>query len=1088
MGSFLTNRDQYQCLVIPDERWQAWAAQSVASPDGGRAEVTTSSNLHLEPVDLDTGAPTGVVTTCVRSGMPAPTDGNQAGAYKVTHTDGTVYGLDECLELSGVSKALDAFAYKWVSLSVDHDHGLAIVGVNTANNEIQMFYHANDATNPTKVVARLSAGLTSEYAHPAAHAIGDKATRVWWVDQGTTLQDGPVRVGVSTYDNGTVTRDGNDVLGDGLELVQAGSSSLGDIRHVTGTAVGVRGDEVLLLLAVDYASGSTARTNARSTLRQYASIDGGLSFRFIGELNDASADDNATQPVVIANDAGYLVMYQGWDGSQVRVYRRTIGSAYAPLTGSDAEDIGNLTNGSVGSGILSTNDRLKGWQDHRGHVFVMAGEDSYNYSTDGGISWGNARSFHLSQGSTDDLQAWDVAYHRGQAVLAVDRTTNGISTDNSLTLLSLGGWTSQNWQPHPDGKPDIERHRWSQVYIPCGGVQRLSTVSIAGSGYGQTFVGGVQRVTSTTNTNKLTATVLIGAGSGTDGADEPAAFEVSGTTAADATTTGLANVEFPLTYDLRVGDGSSCYGMRVVQDGDSLILYEVTGASTYTSRSTVVLPTKAGGHRITVRMLLEGGKGAVWYREDDTTDESKATPPLRAWTKMGSTLTLTDIGAYSSSLQIIHRMASGDTCDIHYWAVRGTNNTGYNLTPILEGTDVVRGGEYAYRPLWLADDIAVRSLGGAAAVGDDHNVLAAYDNGLEAALTTDPRIGFVEATGITSDLKLAYQGPQPEAATIPPGGALAVVLIGANFASFDVETYDGSTWTTAATIDERLDVAWLNEDMVIRPDPANNTAGPLVREGEFVGANWVFDTTSSTTQTPRVIEAAIGGKWTEDNWPPQLHIKREDTMSTGHGGSGTNGAIVPASVAVIIETPSAIEGVRIVVSNAARQQVGGQLKVGRVVLGRVLPHVAPYSWGRVVAVETGATLTEMRDRTTRRVVDAQPRRVVDVAWADGLPTIGATRDVDDPDYASLFDGTLAQAANNHTAFEVFGILTHLNGGKPVVYLPRVETTTGTSISMARRDLIVYGRLEGEPRWEVVLGDEDVDEVVRGLGFTIRELI
>jgi hypothetical protein len=139
----------------------------------------------------------------------------------------------------------------------------------------------------------------------------------------------------------------------------------------------------------------------------------------------------------------------------------------------------------------------------------------------------------------------------------------------------------------------------------------------------------------------------------------------------------------------------------------------------------------------------------------------------------------------------------------------------------------------------------------------------------------------------------------------------------------------------------------------------------------------------------------------------------------------------------------------------------------------------------------GATTTELRDRSSRRVVDAQPRRVVDVAWADGIDTRQASEDTDTPSAVDVFGSSYGQAGKGATAWEVYGTLQRLNGDQPVVYLPRVPWVAGNAETyklINRRDLIVYGRLEGDARMETIVGDEYTGEVIRGLGFTIRELI
>ena len=1081
MGSLLTNKDHFQALVVPDGRYVAWDAQTTASPDGGRAAIDTSSGLHVEPVDLGTGAPSqGVTLTCTRSGLPAPTDGNLAASYVAEHvTDGITYGLDECYHLTGVSSALDTFSYGSVSMAVTSKERLVGASTRAGTDRVYFFSQQNDATTTTVHAGIASLQLRSSEGHPAVFAYGDGLARVLYADIDTT-SDKAIRIGVSTLDGSDVERDGVDVLGDGLKRVSSGSTSIGSINSITRMAAAARGDEVLLVMAVDYHSASTHRTNARSTLRQYASTDGGLSFRFIGEMADDAATDIAAAPVVLATDSGFEVYYAGWTGTLSYVYRRAIGSAYAPLSSSVQTSTTVLSAASVTSGVMTLTYRPAAWIDHRGVRFVINEEGNIVRSEDGGLTWDDQGNW-AEQNGLDHIQPWSAVYHRAQAVIAVDRASAGVSTDTTISLLSLGGWSNYTWGPDVDGARDWERPQWEVVYVPAGGVQRLTDVTVTATSVSQTLTRSVNRLTSSASFGNARIKTTLGTISSARGA----AFEGSGSTSADATALGLANLEYPVTWDLDIVDGiETRYGLRVTHQDGELKLHERTGASTFSLKATVSISDA----RADVRILIENGKGRAYYRTQSSSS-TKATSALRGWTAFTSGITLTNAHDASapatSTANVYTRMDDGDIADLHWFGVRGDGLVDYNLTPMISASGYTpRGAEFAYRPLFVRPDVVIKAVGGAARGTDTHTIAAVYDYGVDKALTTDPRAGFREASGATGSLQLAYQidgaGGND---TALPGEALAVALVGANFAKYTVQVYSGGAWLQVAAVDARVDVAWLSDGRTVRPDPANNSSGPLVREGEFNGSLFVEDTTGSAAGVR--INNSLTGNWTEDNFAPQLQC--DDAPTTA---SGTNGAIIPRTSAALFRVGSSgIQGVRIVVAADERSHAGGQLEVGRIVLGRILPHGTSYSWGRVVTMEPGASVTELRDRSSRRVVDAEPRRVVDIAWADGLMTRGASTDDDDPDFYGLFGATMAQAGANMTAWEVYGLLQSLNGSQPVVYVPRVERQTGSGpVVLGRRDELVYGRLEGEARWEVVLGEEGISEVVRGLGFTIREVV
>ncbi len=210
------------------------------------------------------------------------------------------------------------------------------------------------------------------------------------------------------------------------------------------------------------------------------------------------------------------------------------------------------------------------------------------------------------QNSADTLHGWAAAFHKGQAVVAVDRATRGASTDEAITLLTLGGWTDQTWPEHPDGDPDQRRPTWDQIYVPCGGVQRVSNVTLTATSMTQTLTAGVQRLTSTATNGTSEAQIATG-GTSTRGI----AFEGSATTSAGRAT-NPQKID-PVTFQILASDpgfSTSAYGVRVNVESGTLRMYELTAADpsllgSWTLRETVTITS---GARITVRILVQDGR------------------------------------------------------------------------------------------------------------------------------------------------------------------------------------------------------------------------------------------------------------------------------------------------------------------------------------------------------------------------------------------------------------------------------------------------------------------------------------------------
>jgi hypothetical protein len=162
--------------------------------------------------------------------------------------------------------------------------------------------------------------------------------------------------------------------------------------------------------------------------------------------------------------------------------------------------------------------------------------------------------------------------------------------------------------------------------------------------------------------------------------------------------------------------------------------------------------------------------------------------------------------------------------------------------------------------------------------------------------------------------------------------------------------------------------------------------------------------------------------------------------------------------------------------------------VGTLVVGWVHAFGTDYGRVRVLSTEAGVEETETSDRTVYTRVVAPTRRVVDVAWPDGidLTEVSAATATPDTILGSTDANARGNASRKGTPRTLEGLVLELDGRHtPVVYLSRFARASGLR-TLVRRDDFIYGRILGGIERTAILGTESASELVRMASISIRE--
>jgi hypothetical protein len=866
-------------------------------------------------------------------------------------------------------------------------------------------------------------------------------------------------------------------------------------------------------------------------LVQYGSIDGAASFQqvFIDIFNlDVLGSD---LPLAIDHD----VLYD--DGHFVlagfaRVSTQNDQLVYLPLphayaniktrfeafAATDFEALG--TSGIIFDSTVSANggqhalNQSAVWVDEGGTIYALtvAAASAYASNTicwvsvDGGSTW-KITGDGDRQGSVTTkllygtiIKAGDVSTylyrpaacaHRGrQVIIAQCRETDG-TTDERLSVITLGGSTTVNLPAQVDSPAIYQRQNMTRALLPLELFQNLTGITNGNSGTNTPLIAGAGvQITTTSGTYYWTSTI------GCD--DETGVVVLLDYTPTSGGTTSTNG----RSLEIEISDGStSSYKVTVRMSTTQFLVYDNEAAATVATSAAKIAATPTQ-----ILIAVANGKVSCWERDADTNYD-------RHWTEVcnGSALTAeTASPAAASSIEWGHRSTA-------------TVVTVWGMLALAEDTAYTKGFAAGFttpddligrpfprraRTIGVDDGVRLSTLDGNPHEGDIYNVRAESSFSIKHiahSYSPTPRaVWRSQADGVQQLIPIVINTDEDPAATVQgrlQSDLIYVLLRNINFSDFAIDYYDGS-WNTLATVDSSLKVDNAREfnGIITIDTTGTNTETDTVHlfADEYAGC----DCRHKAATFFRIASHSAG---ILDNAADHL-LPRFRVLTPGSDAGtrlSTVGTlrIIPRDVLVVVNT-AGVKFRALRLNITSQSTFDGFYRMGALEIGDVLPFGAEYGRGRIIEGVPGTVVDDASDGTRRRTDRAPGYRSVRIAWTFPLEQSDLFGATPDPDYLTASDqtGNGPVAAANDVPWSLQYLVLHHGAGRPVVYIPSILPSTGAGsevIVYNRRHDFLHAYVDSSVQIESVLGEEGQGrdsagatkgETVRTATVTFREVV
>lgn len=840
-------------------------------------------------------------------------------------------------------------------------------------------------------------------------------------------------------------------------------------------------------------------------------------------------------PSVTATPTGFVVAWLARSGGSVGAHVARIGSAWQPITTASSVIVAGpyaiLPAGgwsAVGAGTAKTyedNDAAEcavAW-DPAGVLWLLlcasevaigAGNQYAYYSPDGGTTWTPGHG--TIPAVTDVSGCWYWPHDTGAAGVGGTQGHRpnqvracwhlgrlaaahvGYSTTAGCTaaVAYLGGWSDLTLPYEQDGAKLGDRVGWLRAVLP---------IEVAASGdYTVATAGTFTRSIVTPGYEHHTT----GDGGGATGQDfcTWVGVDNGGQMHGDAewqagVVQGGSSVQAEIGLRMRLASPTHGCEVEVCHTSTGIYVRDYVAGAALGS-AVGLTPGALYQVRLGMAMTSDAGTGRgvqVWYRAMDR-------EPNRRWTRIGAWTLQDDAGGGGITpwVKWLHIVAGGNVTQnqsnwigpwmtIPYSAVgtaAGTHATWHDLNQT--GGD--NPGKLPGRPLgtaaiWALDGVTLAGRHGPGLIGDTWTSTPTGEYSLARGLdliTPSPRIPW-RTVGLVANAVIAWandpDNPGVEDCAQPP-------LLGIHFAGFNARRVKleskaaGGAWTSRLATSTAIlsSVAFARLGNVAEPGDAVSTL--YFHRDELAGFYVQLDNGAGTVRR-RKVQGNDEGRWSNAGTEPMCRIYLDNMVTTDPvGGAGQSLLLWPDQFTGIIRGVDCTAW-RLTLE-IAYPTFEGDFRA-KIFFGPVHIFGLEPSWGRGIEQEAGHEFPEMEGRIGVRVDRSPPRRVITVAWEDGVDTseiyASAVVRYVTPSTAALTEPNAALAATP-------GSLLHAlrrHGGRPAVYLPRIPRTAATTWTMTRRDEHLLATIATGPTLQPFLGDELQDEVQRVASIEMLEV-
>ncbi|MGA0946213.1 MAG: hypothetical protein ACO3UW_10655, partial [Candidatus Nanopelagicales bacterium] len=649
----------------------------------------------------------------------------------------------------------------------------------------------------------------------------------------------------------------------------------------------------------------------RSVLMQAASADYGMTLERVEVWDGASVGPTGAD--VIATPTGFLCVWAAGgdatsaDANAPITYAR-IGSAYEPLSSAAAASPTEMTY-NISAGVNSNSTKITstsgltltrmGETIYLHYVVVdESANDHYGasiYTSDYGSSWsgmyasGSGTSVPASwldgvnrsiSGGTLLPRPMDLSSCAVNGTLFIASECDGASAQKqSLFLHYIGGYSNVTMPGYARWLDPRRRVAWSHCYVPYD-IPNWMGWGTSGLGTG-TLGGGYYTLSTSANTiiHSVTPTGSVALG-------YVASFSMQ------AVSGGAVNSNV-VSVGLKVADASNSYGVDIRIGTSSFRVYDQIAGTVI---ATITVATTSG---IDVLIGLRSATVYVWYRLRNAST-------MRTWTLAGSSASLSDGGASTSSIAWGHR--SNGTAVSRWYSFGYTDGTesGYNLADGQTNPDDLHPCPFgSVEGTVIASTIRIHAEAGAAVRGDEWTVEPTYDYALTRALPAtgllSPRWSWRSTSTAeqTIALRLSDIGD-----TSIGSDLIGIAGFGCNVPRVALHGYDADTssWVALGTVDLHAGLSglkWVREGTALRPDTGSaSTNEPYLYHEEMAGSTFALSDTIA-----RRITHNAEGKWTDAaTRRAVLFVEAQTTDPT----SGTVGYIIPKDWTIIVDLRGAV--------------------------------------------------------------------------------------------------------------------------------------------------------------------------------------